>query len=123
MPPRYYTSTALPTNLTGSIDNAATSISVAALSGYPGATPFTIAVDYDSATEELMDVTGVAGTTLTVTRGVDGTSATSHSAGAVVRHVTSARDFREFQAHIDATSNVHGVTGALVGTTDRKSVV
>lgn len=122
MPPRYYTSTALPTNLTGSIDNAATSISVAALNGYPGATPFTIAVDYDSATEELMDVTGVAGTTLTVTRGVDGTSATSHSAGAVVRHVTSARDFREFQAHIDATSNVHGVTGALVGTTNTQTL-
>jgi hypothetical protein len=122
MPPRYYTSTALPTNLTGSIDDAVTSISVAALDGYPGATPFTIAVDYDSANEELMDVTGVAGTTLTVTRAVDGTSATSHSAGAVVRHVTSARDFREFQSHIDATSNVHGVTGALVGTTNTQTL-
>jgi hypothetical protein len=42
-----------------------------------------------------MEVTAVAGTTFTVTRGVDGTTAVEHGAGASVRHGVSARDFRE----------------------------
>jgi len=65
----------------------------------------------------LVEVTAAAGTTLTVVRGVDGTSAVAHSNGASVKHTISARDLSEPQAHIDATV-AHGVTGAVVGTTD-----
>lgn len=46
-------------------------------------------------TEELVKVTAAVGTTLTVVRGVDNTSASTHSASAAVRHAVSAQDFRE----------------------------
>jgi hypothetical protein len=119
---RYYSSTAQPTTLSGSISAGATSVSVGATTGFPSTTPYTLALDYGSATEELVDVTAVAGTTLTVTRGVDGTSAQSHSLGAVVRHVASGRDFGDYQTHQAATTGVHGVAGTLVGTSDTQTL-
>jgi hypothetical protein len=124
-PIRYYSSTALPTNLTVSITNADTTISVGSTSGFPASTPFTLALDYGAANEELVDVTAVAGLSLTVTRAVDFTSATSHNAGAAVRHVSSARDFRDAKTHETATTNVHGFTpadGEFVGTTKTQTL-
>ena len=107
---RYYSSTAVATTLSGNINNSATSITVAALSGYPAQTPFTAIIDPDTASEEVVEVTNVAGTTLTVTRGVDGTTASSHNAGAVFRHGVSARDFDEANAFV----NGGGVANSLV---------
>lgn len=52
--------------------------------------PYTLVLDEGTATEELVSVTAAVGTTLTVVRGVDGTSAASHSAGSSVRHAVSA---------------------------------
>lgn len=119
---RYYSSIAPPTTLTGGIGPSNTSIPVASTAGLPGSTPFTLSLDYGAANEELVDVTAVGGLTLTVTRGVDGTAATTHNIGAVVRHVTSARDFTESRTHEASTSGVHGVTGNLVGTTDTQTL-
>jgi hypothetical protein len=75
-------------------------------------------LDYGAANEELVDVTNVAGLSLTIVRSVDGTSASSHNIGAVVRHVSSARDFTDSRTHEASASGVHGVTGSVVGTTD-----
>lgn len=115
---RYYSSIAQPTTLVGGISSSALALTVGATTGFPPSFPYTLAVDYGTATEELVEVTSAAGNTLTITRGVDGTSAQSHSLSAVVRHVASGRDFAEPQAHLAATSGVHGVTGPLAGTTD-----
>ncbi len=123
--PRFYSSTALQTNLTSSINASATTIQVASTTGFPASTPFTLALDYGAANEELVDVTAVGGLSLTVTRAVDTTSASAHNAGAVVRHVTSARDFREMKEHELAETNVHGFTpadGEFVGTTATQSL-
>jgi hypothetical protein len=117
-----YSNTAQQTTLTGNISNTATTLTVAATTGFPGTTPYVLAVDYGAATEELIVVTNVAGTTLTVTRGFSGTSAQSHSIGAVVRHVVTAQDLIDFRTHEAATSNVHGVTGALVGATQTQTL-
>lgn len=115
---RYYSSTAIETTLMSPITGSTTVISVAATTGFPGTTPFTLALDYESATNELVDVTMIAGTNLTVTRGVDGTSATSHNAGARVRHVTSARDETDSRTHENSANGIHGLApgDVIVGT-------
>lgn len=110
---RYYSSTATDTTLTGNITSSSTSIVIASVAGFPAQFPYTLALDFDTASEELVDVTAASGTTLTVTRGVDGTSATAHTTGAKVKHVISGRDLRETQNHMAATGTVHGVSGAL----------
>ena len=107
---RYYSSTAVATTLSGNINNSTTSITVTALSGYPAQFPYTAIIDPDTASEEVVTVTAASGTTLTVTRGVDGTSAVSHNAGAVFRHGVSARDFDEANAFV----NGGGVANALI---------
>lgn len=112
---RYYSSVATPTTLSAGINNSATTITVGAVTGFPTLYPYTLAIDFDTALTELVEVTNAAGTTLTVTRGVDGTSATSHSSGASVRHVASARDYTDSRAH-ENTDIAHGVTGFVVGT-------
>lgn len=114
---RFYSSIAAATNLQVTAAPSDTSIQVASSSGFPGSFPFTLSLDYGSANEELVDVTAGGPNVFTVTRAVDGTSASTHNAGAVVRHVTSARDFTDSRTHEAATSTVHGVTGALVGAT------
>lgn len=114
---RFYSSIAAVTNLQVTANPSDTSIQVASSSGFPGSFPFTLSLDYGSANEELVDVTSGGPNIFTVTRAVDGTSASSHNAGAIVRHVSSARDFTELQSHIAADADVHGVTGDLVGAT------
>ena len=137
-PARYYSSTAVETSLQSSIVAQAqgainTSFIVASISGFPGDFPYTLIVDPDTSKEEVVTVTAGSGTTLTVTRGSDNTQAVAHSAGAVVRHGVSGRDFRESQTHIASRgydtdsalmalanqTHVHGLAtgdGVVVGT-------
>jgi hypothetical protein len=119
---RYYSSTALPTTLASGISAGSATMTVAATTGFPASFPYTLAVDDGAATLELVEVTNASGPTLTITRGVDGTSAQSHSSGAVVRHDASARDFADSRVHEAATSDVHGVTGALVGASSTQTL-
>lgn len=116
---RFYSSTAQETTLVGSITGANTTMTVTAVTGFPSSTPYTLAVDYNTASEELVTVTGTSGTLLTITRGSDGTGAISHNAGAKVRHVSSARDFADSRSHENASTDVHGVGpgAAIVSTT------
>lgn len=107
--------------LTSAINSSVTGIAVSNFSGLPGTFPYTLTIDDGLPTMEVVEVTNASGGTLTVTRGMDGTSAVSHSLGATVTHSHTARDFREPQLHIDATA-AHGATGAVVGTTNTQTL-
>lgn len=115
---RYYSSTAQPTTLTAPISNSDVNIVVQATTGFPPAFPYILALDYGNPGEELVLVTNGAGLNLTVTRAYDGTSGTTHGAGAPVRHVVAGIDLTEANVHENAVSAAHGVAGTIVGTTD-----
>lgn len=121
---RFYSSVAPETTLSAGITNSATSITVGSVTGFPSTTPYTLALDYEGAIEELVQVEAAAGTTLTVTRAIDGTSAAAHNAGARVRHVSSARDFADSRSHENTGNGVHGLAPGevIVGTTSSQTL-
>jgi hypothetical protein len=116
---RYYSAIAVDNTLASAITSSSTSmiLNVSPV-GYPTTYPFVLAVDYNAAAEELVLVTAASGTTLTISRGFNGTSAQSHAVGAVIRHVITAQDLTDAATHQAASSGVHGVLGSVVGTTD-----
>ena len=117
MSTRNYSSTAAQTTLASGVDASNTTLSVSATTGFPSV-PFILAVDAGAAAQELVLVTNVAGLNLTVTRGYDSTVPVAHDAGAVVSHSHGAIDFREANTHVNATSGVHGASGAIMGAAD-----
>ena len=128
MTTRKYSSRSQQTTLTGALTSSGTSATVVSGSGLLGGVTisagetFTVVIDPDTAIEEIVDVTAVSTNTLTITRGIDGSTGQAHSAGAVVRHMAVGRDYREANTHIEASSAVHGLTGSVVGTTDTQTL-
>jgi hypothetical protein len=125
MTTRKYSSRSQQTTLASALTSSGTSATVVSgTSLLGGATisageTFTVVIDPDTALEEIVDVTAVSTNTLTITRGIDGSSGVAHSAGAVVRHMAIGRDYREANQHIENTTTAHGLTLAnLVKTTD-----
>ena len=130
MTTRKYSSRSQQTTLTAGITSSDTTLTVGSVTAIlggvtiPAGTTFTVVLDPDTALEEIVDVTGTGTSTLTVTRGVDGSSAQAHSAGAVVRHMAIGRDYREANTHIEATDSAHGITlNTLVKTTDDGTII
>ena len=74
------------TTLSTGINNSVTSLSIASATGFPtisgGHHAYVTLDNGDGTTVEVVKVTGISGTTLTVTRAQDGTSAAAFSAGA-----------------------------------------
>jgi hypothetical protein len=133
MTTRIYTSKSQQTTLTASVTSGATIFSVvSATTLLGGATVnagqvFTIVIDPDTSLEEIVDVYSastnpVSANNLTVVRGADSTSAQSHAAGAVVRHMVIGRDLREPNTHVNTSSGVHGIAGNVVGDTDTQTL-
>ena len=83
------------TTLSSGINNSVTSLSIASATGFPslsgGKHTYVTLDNGDGTTVEVVKVTGISGTTLTVTRGQDSTSAAAFSSGAKVElRVTAA---------------------------------
>ena len=127
MTTRKYSSRSQQTTLSGALTSSATTTTVVSGSSLAGGVTisagelFTVVIDPDTALEEIVDVSAISGNTLTIVRGIDGSIAVAHSAGAVVRHMAIGRDYREANTHIEGTA-VHGATGAVVGTTNTQTL-
>lgn len=119
---RYYSSAAVAATLSASLTSSATSIAISTVTGWPASYPFTAIIGEDTNKEEIVTVTGVAGTTLTIARGVGGTTGQAHDAGETIRHGVYAQDFEDGSAHYDASTAVHGVAGSVVGTTNTQTL-
>ena len=61
---------------------------------------FTIAIDPDTANEEIVFITGNSGDTFTIVRGRSGSTAITHASGATVRHVLTSNDLDYFNTAI-----------------------
>jgi hypothetical protein len=127
MTTRKYSSRSQQTTLTAALTSSGTSATVVSGTALVGGVTisagetFTVVIDPDTALEEIVDVTAVSTNTLTIVRGIDGSTGQAHSAGAVVRHMAIGRDYRESNQHIEATTG-HGATGAVVGTTNTQTL-
>lgn len=110
----YYSTTAGEMRLVGGVSYSAGSIDVDTVVGLPASLPYKLVIDPGLSSEEIVKVTAVAGTSLTVVRGWDGSTGVAHSNSAVVRHMATAEDFRLARQHESATSGVHGAAFALV---------
>ena len=123
-PARYYSSTAVRTTQVSSIGTVDTSFQPASDSGFPPSYPFVLVFEKDSANEEIVQVTAKVGSSFTITRGIDGTTARSHSAGTSVEHAIIADDLTDFRAHEAAASGVHDLAAgaSVVGTTTTQTL-
>lgn len=115
---RYFSSIAGEMTLTSGVNDSTPALLLNTVSGLPTSAPFTLILEPGTTAEEVVNVTSIAGLTVTVDRGWSGTSAKAHLAGAVVRHGIASQDIQPLHQHVDETS-AHGLTGgaAVVGTT------
>ena len=92
---RQYAGAAVQTTITSSLSAVATTVDIASTTGWPsGATPYFVVISPGTTSEEKCLAT-LASSTLTLTRGQDGTTGQSHSSGAVIYLVFTATDADE----------------------------
>lgn len=126
---RKYSSTSVEQLLNSSIGSGDTTLSLASTAAVTallgGVTlaggnvdQFTIAIDPDTASEEIIFVRGTSGTTLTgLVRGQAGTAATTHTAGATIKHVLTSNDLDYYTSGVD-----NALTAAGTATLSNKTV-
>ena len=140
---RKYSSISVATTLNGTISSSTTTITVASgttallLGGVTLAVgnvdQFAIAIDPDTASEEIVFVTGVSGDILTVVRARASSTALTHTTGAAIQHVLTGEDLDYFNslsptAYVTAKGDLIAGTAAgamarvAVGTNDQALV-
>ena len=110
------------TTLASGVSSSATSVSVTSASLFPslGGSDYFYATLGEDAGSEIVKVTAISGTTFTVVRAQDGTSAISHNAGThFALRVTAAalEDLRDSPNVESVSKSGDTMTGALLGTT------
>ena len=93
---RQYKGAAAPCTTTNALTAGDTSVTLSAITGWPStaSVPFYVVIDPGTSSEEKCSAT-ISGSTLTLTRGQDDTTAVSHSSGATIYPVFSADDADE----------------------------
>jgi len=121
---RLFSSTSIETTLASTINSSVTTMTVASGSGAAllgGVTlaagnvdQFTVALDPDTTSEEIVFITANTSDTFTIVRGGAGTTAISHNAGATVRHVLTSDDLNAFEAGLSGGSSTGGTVSSLM---------
>jgi len=121
---REYSSISIETTLAGSLSNSATLMTVAAgtaaalLGGVTldagNVDIFTVAIDPDTANEEICYITANSGNDFTIVRGQAGSTAISHNSGATVKHVLTSSDLIYFR---DGVATADGAIPKSIVTT------
>ena len=93
---RQYKGAAASTTITATLTSVATTTTLTATTGWPttAAVPFYVVIDPGNSSEEKCSAT-ISGSTLTLTRGADDTTAVAHSSGATIYPVFSADEADE----------------------------
>ena len=94
-------------NMSGNLSSVATSLVVSSSTGFPAGGNFRILID-----AEIILVTGVSGTTWTITRGAESTTAASHLNGATVTHILTAASLRLSTLLVGTTANLPAAADA-----------
>jgi hypothetical protein len=111
---RLYSSISVETILSASINSSQTSMAVATGTGAAllggvslaagNVDQFTVAIDPDTANEEIIFITGNSGDTFTIVRGRAGSTAITHASGATVRHVLTSDDLNFFKTAVQPST-------------------
>ena len=120
-----FSSTSIETTLQSAITTSgATSMTVSTGTGTalmggislaPGNTDvFTVAIDVDTISEEIVFITNQTSDTMTIVRGQAGTSPTTHSAGASVKHVLTSYDLTNFENGLTGGSSESAINSLLL---------
>jgi uncharacterized NAD-dependent epimerase/dehydratase family protein len=120
-----FSSTSIETTLQSAITTSgATSMTVATGTGSalmggitlaPGNVDvFTVAIDVDTISEEIVFITNQTSDTMTIVRGQAGTSPTTHSAGATVKHVLTSYDLTNFENGLTGGSGESVINSLLL---------
>ena len=93
---RQYSGSAAATTTTNSLNTTDTSVGITSTTGWPSSAgvPFYVVIDPGTSSEEKCSAT-ISGSTLTLTRAQDDTTAASHSSGATIYPVFTANDADE----------------------------
>jgi microcystin-dependent protein len=123
---RNYSSISEPKTLTADVSSVATQITLNNVTGLPSV-PYVLVLNPDTANEEVILVTtdqdGVTSPTVKVSRAIEtGASAQTHTNGDTVKHMIVGSDLQLPHDHIDNTTTAHGVSGAVVGTTNTQTL-
>jgi hypothetical protein len=122
---RKYSSRSQKTTLSSAITSSSASINVVSATALMGGKTltagqtYTVVIDPDTAIEEIVDIYSsstnpVSGNTIAIARGIDGSTAQAHSAGAEVRHMAIGRDYQEANDHAKNETTAHGITLANI---------
>lgn len=125
---------ALKAKLTVDLGGTVADLTVTAddLTGWPSGSvgPFYAVINRGLANQEKIlfgnrtgNVLTVYSNGLTIGRAADGTVIQSHLANSVIEHIWTATEADAANAHIEATSTVHGVTGDLASDTDMQAAL
>jgi hypothetical protein len=118
---RQHSGGAIQTTLSVGIGSGDLTINITAPTGWPDGSvgPFFVVIDRGLTSEEKVLITSRSANVLTVTtRGVDGTTATTHASGAAIFPVWTATEADEANAHSSTGVGVHGIAGNVVGDSD-----